>query len=148
MHEATLIRQSTGDEGTIGVIIFEDGFGLHTLELPWENNQPNISCIPCGLYMVDARTSPRFGMSYHVCDVRNRTHIIFHKGNWAGKAGTGLHSNVKGCILVGHDRGIIEDQQAVLSSAKAVDDMYTRLKGEPFQLLILSRIADEQFITS
>lgn len=148
MHKATLIRQSTGDEGTFGAILFEGGFALHTLELPWENNAPNISCIPCDLYACKVETSQRFGESYHVQDVPGRTHIIFHRGNWAGRRSmTQLHSNVLGCILLGHDRGVIEGQKAVLTSAKAIDDMYGYLKGEPFELLVMSRILGISFIT-
>lgn len=149
MTKATLIRLSTGDEGTVGAILFRDGFALHTLELPWEDNTRNISCIPCAEYVVEIDESPRFGPSYHVRDVPGRTHIIFHRGNWAGrKSMAHLQSNVEGCILVGHDRGTIPphlDQLAVKNSRLAVDDMRTHLNSEPFELLVMSRIEDEHF---
>lgn len=149
MHQATLIRMLTGDEGTFGAIVFDSGFALHALELPWEQNEPSISCIPCGMYMVEIGDSPRFGSSYHVLDVPGRTHIIFHKGNWAGRKSMmpELHSNVEGCILLGLDRGSISGQMAVKSSSKACDEMYTKLKGDPFEMLVMSRIDDENFLT-
>lgn len=149
MRLATLIRQETGDEGTFGAILFNDGFALHTLELPWEDNATSISCIPCGTYTVELDDSARFGSSYHLRDVPGRTHILFHKGNWAGrKSKPELHSDVAGCILLGHDRRSIGGQRAVFESTKAVDDMQHHLKGDPFELLIMSRIPDECFETT
>ena len=148
MSNVTLIRQSTGDEGTFGAILFDGGFALHTLELPWEGNAVNISCIPCGTYNCKVEESPRFGESYHLQDVPGRTHIIFHKGNWAGRRSREeLLSDVRGCILLGHDRGTIQGQKAVRESAKAIDDMYAYLKGEPFELLVMSRIDGIPFTT-
>ncbi len=148
MNLATLIRQDTGDEGTFGAILFNGGFALHTLELPWENNAVNVSCIPCGMYSVELDASPQFGSSYHLRDVPGRTHIIFHRGNWAGrKSMPQLHSDVAGCILLGHDRRPIDNQAAVFESRRAVDDMMFELNSEPFELLIMSRIPDEPFLT-
>lgn len=153
MMAATLIRLVTGDLGTFGVIFFEDGFGLHTLELPWENNQRNISCIPCGIYACETDDSPRWGSVYHVRDVPERSHILFHPGNWAGSKSTPhLQSNVEGCILLGHHRREIpsgadgEPQLGISSSRKACDDMTAHLKGEPFELLVMSRIQGEPFV--
>lgn len=146
MMNATLIRLVTGDLGTFGVIFFEDGFGLHTLELPWEDNQRNISCIPCGIYTCEMAGSPRWGSVYHIRDVPERSHILFHPGNWAGrKSMPQFLSKVEGCILLGHDRREIQEQLGISSSRKACDDMFAHLKGEPFELLVMSRIQGEPF---
>lgn len=152
MSTATLIRLSTGDEGTFGMLVFEDGLCFHSLELPWENNERSVSCIPCGMYVVKTTDSPRFGSSYKVEDVPGRTDILFHRGNWAGrKSMPELDSNVEGCILLGDDRGEVSgaasgSQQGVKNSRKAVDEMYQHLKMEPFNMLVMSRIDDELFI--
>ena len=153
MIDATLIRLVTGDPGTFGAILFPDGFALHTLELPWEDNQKNISCIPCGIYACEIDDSPRWGSVYHVRDVPDRSHILFHIGNWAGRASMPhLQSNVEGCILLGHERksirgsGMDEGQLGVSNSRKACDDMTAHLKGEPFELLVMSRIQGEPFV--
>ena len=66
---------------------------FNTLELPWRNNQRNISCIPTGEYDVTPRHSARFGNHLHVLDVPNRSFILFHVGNWP--------RNTEGCILPG-----------------------------------------------
>lgn len=150
MIQATLIRQDTGDHGTFGAILFPRGFAIHTLELPWEENKQSVSCIPCGLYLCEMDQSPRWGMTYHVRDVPGRTHILFHKGNWAGrKSMPELQTKTAGCILVGSDRGPIppyENQDAVRASGQALVEMMTHLKEEPFELLILSRVEDETFV--
>lgn len=149
MLAVTLIRQSTGDEGTFGAIVFDGGFVLQTLELPWEENALNISCIPCGMYTCELDDSPKFGSTYQIRDVPGRSHILFHAGNWAGrKSMPELQSNVEGCILVGHARVRMGEprQMAVQESRRALDDMQIHLKGESFELLIMSRIEGELFI--
>ncbi len=146
MKTATLLRLSTGDEGTFGALVLDDGFGLHTLELPWENNERSVSCIPCGTYLVETTDSPRFGSVFKILDVPDRTDILFHRGNWAGrKSMPELHSNVDGCVLLGQDRGILEGQKCVKSSSNACDEFYAHLKLEQFELLILSRVNNESF---
>lgn len=152
MIQATLIRLVTGDLGTFGAILFPSGFALHTLELPWEKNERDISCIPCQTYVCEVDDSPKWGSAYHVRDVEGRSHILFHRGNWAGrKSMSELQSNVAGCILVGHERKHIaganedEPQLGVSESRKACDDMMAHLAGEPFELLVMSRVDDEAF---
>src|ERR1019366_923671 len=55
---------------------------LVTLEPPWKNNQPKVSCIPAGVYEVVITLSPRFGrLMPHLLNVPNRTEIEFHYGN-------------------------------------------------------------------
>jgi len=46
---ATLIRLRRSDCGSEGVLIFQN-FHCYSLELPWKDNQQNISCIPAGKY--------------------------------------------------------------------------------------------------
>lgn len=64
-----------------------------TLELPDLNNQPLISCIPKGIYVVKKRYSPKFGMHLHILDVPNRDYILIHRGNFVRE--------ILGCILIG-----------------------------------------------
>jgi hypothetical protein len=67
---------------------------LVTLEPPWKNNQPKVSCIPAGVYEVIITLSPRFGrLMPHLLNVPNRTEIEFHYGNTV--------SDTEGCVLVG-----------------------------------------------
>lgn len=64
-----------------------------TLELPWHNNLPNISCIPPGQYSYFRRTSPSNGEVLELRDVEGRTFIQIHAGNYT--------RHTFGCILVG-----------------------------------------------
>lgn len=80
----------------------EEVFKCRTLELPWKDNQRNISCIPEGYYDVITRQSPKYGLHLHVTEVPDRSLILFHWGNYAGSMNprTG-QSDIRGCILVG-----------------------------------------------
>jgi len=64
-----------------------------TLELPWLNNQHQISCIPVGAYPLVNWQSAKFGFCLRVCDVPNRDAILCHAGNY--------HENTHGCVLFG-----------------------------------------------
>lgn len=78
-----------------------------SLELPWLDNQVNVSCIPSGKYQYKLRFSP--GKQAYVLElqgVNGRTYIQIHVGNFTRQ--------ILGCILVGKglthldDDGIID----------------------------------------
>lgn len=82
------------DDCTIGRLECGD-FSCVTLELPWRENQVNISCIPAGEYRYKLRFSP--GKQYYVLelqDVPGRTYIQVHIGNFTHQ--------IQGCILPGY----------------------------------------------
>lgn len=110
------------------------GFSCFTLELPWRDNRPNISCIPSGVYSSVVRQSPRFGQVYHVQNVPQRSFILMHRGNVAGDTSRGFRSNVEGCILLGAKRGVLYSQRAVLASRMTVRRFMKALDGRPFTL--------------
>jgi hypothetical protein len=64
-----------------------------TLELPWLNNQHQISCILPGVYDLELWNSEKFGKCLHVRMVPDRDAILIHKGNF--------NKDTHGCILVG-----------------------------------------------
>lgn len=71
-----------------------------TLELPWNNNTKQKSCIPTGEYKVVPRTSPKFGNHFHVLNVPNRDWILCHNGNFSS-INPNAPSDILGCILFG-----------------------------------------------
>ena len=100
--KATITRQ-THPKYTRGKLTVDNGFTCDTLELPWLNNAPQVSCIPVGTYKVIPRTSPKYGNHLHVTGVSGRDLILIHWGNYAASANkkTGT-PDIKGCILVGY----------------------------------------------
>lgn len=88
-----LIRIVSNDKGTIGILVINNELFCNTLELPWKNNERQISCIPAGTYTCKRWYSPSFGWTYLVLDVPNRSYIEFHTGNTI--------KDTKGCILLG-----------------------------------------------
>jgi hypothetical protein len=89
-----LIRENEDSWQTTGRLENRHGIELaKTLELPWLNNERNISRIPPGTYQVVKHTSPRFGQCFWLTDTMPRTQILIHKGNY--------NRDTRGCILVG-----------------------------------------------
>ena len=134
-----LYRSRRSDQGTEGFLIAGE-FTCFTLELPWKDNTPNISCIPKGEYEVGIRTSPRYGKIYHVREVENRSWILIHSGNFAGDESKGYKTHVKGCILLGKYHGILENQRAVLCSRPTIRSFMDHLDLQSFHLIIHDNI--------
>jgi hypothetical protein len=102
---------------------------LWTMENPWKNNQTNVSCIPEGYYRCRKRVSPKFGETYEVLNVPDRSHILFHAGN--------RPRDTEGCILVGNK--ISEAQYAIVESRSALTRLFDFLGDEyEFRLTVRS----------
>ena len=134
-HQVHLYRSRRSSHGTEGFLV-AGNFTCFTLELPWKNNKPNISCIPKGEYEVVIRISPRRGKTYHVTQVEGRSYILIHSGNFAGDESKGLKTHVKGCILLGKYHGSLENQRAVLQSRLTIGAFMNFLDYHPFHLTI------------
>ena len=63
----------------------------NTIELPWLQNQRNISCIPEERYELRKRFIKKFGLHLLVVDVPDRSWILIHPANDA-------KTQLKGCI--------------------------------------------------
>lgn len=154
MKSATLLRQPSANDGTLGSFESDDGLlELVSLELPWRDldgngiGDPQRSCINAGLYRCVWEESPRMGWTYHVQDVPGRSEILIHVGNFAGEVEDGWVSDVLGCILLGKSKGVLTpDQQkhpsaapqrAVLHSHEAIDALVAWGAREPFMLHII-----------
>jgi hypothetical protein len=67
---------------------------LATLELPWKDNLPNVSCIPPGIYRTVIAWSNRYRrLMPRLLDVPGRSGILIHNGKTA--------ADTHGCVLVG-----------------------------------------------
>lgn len=136
LPQATLRRARTGPHGTFGTIEVK-GHRFHTGELPWKNNARGQSCIPAGTYRVTWRQSPKFGATYHVLDVPDRSLILFHVANFFGDEERGFKSDVDGCIGLGLAEGSLDGQEALLSSRVAISQFERLMGREDFELTII-----------
>lgn len=101
--ELQLVREYHPD-GTNGELLLDGARVCYTIELPWKNNQRQVSCIPEGKYSLRRRYTPRFGWHLWVENVPGRDGILIHAANDALR-------EIKGCIapvteLTGHGKGI------------------------------------------
>lgn len=94
MVKGELIRIIDKDTScTKGALTIDGEYVCRTLELPWKENQRNVSCIPVGTYVCRRALSPRFNETFEITGVRGRDHILFHSGNKT--------RDTEGCVLVG-----------------------------------------------
>lgn len=76
---------------TPGVLIYNNEIVCYTIELPWVDNGPFISCIPTGVYRLKYTHSPSFKKyTYELLSVPKRTGIRIHSAN--------IVSQLSGCI--------------------------------------------------
>jgi hypothetical protein len=95
-----LARKLTPTETQGTYIVMDDDqeiFRCKCLELPWLNNQHNISCIPIGIYNVVKYNIKAHPNTFWIKDVPGREGILIHIGNFA----TGQKIDTKGCQLPG-----------------------------------------------
>lgn len=109
-YELVLTRVVCTKALTSGQMHFQNKM-IYTLELPWKDNQRNISCIPYGTYPLKVHFSPKFKRKViRLLDVPDRDYIYFHAANYI--------SQLKGCIGVGLD---IELPTGLLFSARKAE---------------------------
>lgn len=78
---------------TIGRFTYEN-LSLFSVELPWRDNQTDISCIPDGTYKVQKVNSPSHGEgTWRIMEVCDRTFIDIHVAN--------VPSDLLGCVGLG-----------------------------------------------
>jgi len=81
--------------GTNGLVLVNQQPCCHSIELPWLDNAPRISCIPEGRYPVFKRHSEKYGWHLHVGDVPERSLILIHPFNHALEESKGCIAPVK-----------------------------------------------------
>ena len=118
MKHLELMRISGIYDGTFGVLLDEKIPFCLTVERPWLRNRKNESCIPSGEYVCRRVQSPRFGNTFEVQNVSNRSEILFHKGN--------VEDDSHGCIILGEQYESLNGKTAVLASGKAMTEFLQR----------------------
>ena len=132
--KAYLIRLDEGIEQTLGHLTLYDGlekvFECVTLELPYEENLTNISCVNKGVYEVTHRYSEKYKNHLILNDVPNRRYILIHYGNY--------NSDTEGCILVGSRFAQINKDSLldITSSRRTLSELLGATNGKGFKLTI------------
>lgn len=94
MIKVVLERFAETGGATVGILRVPDAPApLFTMEPPWRNNEPFVSCLPVGSYVCELRFSKKFQRNtYFVLeDFPQRDAIEFHRGAWP--------EDTKGCIM-------------------------------------------------
>lgn len=143
-RSAKLTREASSDDGTFGTYVSDRGFTCRTVELPWRDNAPNISCVPPGRYPCRRRWSEKHGKNlYHVDDVPGRDADEIHSANVAGDVAKGYGSQLLGCIAPGADVAVFpensihqdehmppRDQRGVTSSSTTLASLEADMRDE------------------
>jgi hypothetical protein len=129
MRHLRLVRVTEYNGATLGVLTIDESPEMMTLEDPWHLNERNISCIPEGRYTIVPHKSPKFGSTYLVENVTERSHILIHAGNTA--------KDTSGCILVGLQFGELNNEPAVLASRSAFLKFMELMDGEDGELVVI-----------
>lgn len=129
------------EKQTLGDFLIETGnkvFTCKTLELPWLNNEPRISCIPEGIYTVKVRYSKKYKRHLHITNVDGRSYILIHWGNYAGSKNprTGM-PDILGCILVGQKHLDIDGDgiRDITSSKKTFKQIMSMIEDDDNMVL-------------
>ena len=138
------LQRSAQPKQTLGKLIFTRNelmlFACDTIELPWLNNAPQISCIPTGKYKVVYRESAKYPRHYHVLNVPNRDFILIHQANYVGSKNPKTHKpDLLGCIGVGNGYGDITGDGVVelLQSGVTLKKILSIIGKESFELEIV-----------
>lgn len=129
------------DQGTFGSASI-DALKFVSLELPWRDNQPNLSCIPAGTYTAWRVYSGRFVRDvYQLQNVPDRSAIEIHPANWAGDVEQGWYSDLQGCICLGLYRSTLvapngRMQSAISQSTVALDKLMAYCMDDSLTVVI------------
>jgi len=98
--------------GTFGLLTCPE-FSCFTLEPPWINNTPYLSCIPVGEYLTQRTLYTRGDYTtLELMNVPGRSHILLHAGNTI--------EDTEGCIMPGRRLGFCDSLWAITDSRKCL----------------------------
>jgi hypothetical protein len=116
-----LLQTACGNDATTGVLQI-DGKTLYSIELPWHNNDQDISCVPAGTYDLIPYQSPSHGSTWRLHNPTlnvygygftpegARSQVEMHSANWARQ--------LKGCIAFGlEDQPMIDPATGIVAPA-------------------------------
>lgn len=132
MSDLTLQRFTLTPTSTFGVLTRDDTGDTVavTVEREWDNGSNRKStpekpgaCIPPGVYTCIKVKSPKFGDTYEVTKVPNRSAILLHSGN--------LSDDSRGCIILGTAFGKVKGKDGVTGSKLAMGKFLALMANTP-----------------
>lgn len=109
-------RNYRGEDCTSGYLSVNGTVKMYAIELPWKNNQPDISSVPVGKYKGILRYDHQDAWRIELVGVPNRKNVQIHVGNYVADS--------QGCVLVGADVDV--DKLCVVKNSKKA---YSQLKS-------------------
>lgn len=129
MTELRIGRFCSAPDGVFGSMAI-DGIVIFTVERPWLDNRPYVSCIPNGRYLCRPRRFYRGGYeAIEIRDVPGRSYILFHRAN--------LPEQLAGCIAPASRLGCLHDKWAGLESGAAFQLLMESYGSTEFELEIV-----------
>jgi hypothetical protein len=128
----TLARTQLNANCTLGTITLPDGTVIYSLELPWKDNQKDVSCVPPGVYQLIPYTSPKHGSTWYLENLdlgvgdagAERSYCEIHSANWTRQ--------LEGCIALGlEDKPMFDPKEGETTPAVEQSDLaINRIKNE------------------
>ena len=124
-----VLERSYLDNCTIGKISYYGKFVCYGIERPWLNNEPNISCVPAGVYDLERYDSAQHPHCFALLSKNlgvgltsdyHRSYCLIHIGNFV--------EDVSGCIAPG--LGLHPDRWGVCDSRLAMDKLRSLIENE------------------
>jgi hypothetical protein len=127
----TYLKTATPGAGTVLDDSNVPVFDFKTLELPWNNNERMVSCIPAGEYLVQKMppNSKRKYEYFHVLNVKGRDSILWHPGNYTRQ--------ILGCCLPGESHVDLDKDGTIdITNTTATLKILTAMMPDKFKLTI------------
>lgn len=124
-----IIKRNYHGDCTLGFAQYKD-FKFFTLELPWLDNQPNVSCVHPSIYKAKKYNSPTHGLVVLLEDKFGRTWIEIHAGNFTHQ--------ILGCILPGDSiKYVNDDGTPDVTNSKATLNKLMSMLPDEFEISIM-----------
>ena len=127
-----IVRLEESDNGTFGILKINKEVFCYTLEPADRENKQSVSSIPTGQYVVKPYTSGRWGETWEITGVTDRTYILFHPGN--------LVSHTEGCVLLGDTVKKLNGGKLAMNSGTTFKKFKQVLDGEEEVHLTISEV--------
>ncbi len=128
-----VIERSYYDGGTNGSLSYRGEEICKTIELPWLDNKPFVSCIPEGTYTPLLRETYKYGMHLWITGIPTRIGVLMHPGTDAQE----LKGNIAPVrTITGEGKG----KHSRVAMKKLMKLIYKDLlHGKPVNLIIKSK---------